>query len=167
MKITNDYVFFWGSKLSNFYHCPIEYLEQQFHCSEQIFMYCKALHFKDEDSAILIAQSSTPQEAKALGRRVRNFNSDEWDRVKYHYMMEAITAKFTQKPSFEEVVSRPKIRWKSPLLKPAPVDSIWGIGMAENNPDLLDTSRWRQNLLGKALTELRDKLKQEPNNFKY
>lgn len=53
------------------------------------------------------------------------------------------------------------------FVEASPVDSIWGIGMAENNPDLLDTSRWGQNLLGKALTELRDKLKQEPNNFKY
>lgn len=166
MKITNDYVFFWGSKLSNFYHCPIEYLEQQFHCSEQIFMYCKALHFKDEDSAILIAQSSTPQEAKALGRRVRNFNSDEWDRVKYHYMMEAITAKFTQNLPLKKWFLDPRFDGKS-FVEASPVDSIWGIGMAENNPDLLDTSRWGQNLLGKALTELRDKLKQEPNNFKY
>ena len=56
---------------------------------------------------------------------------------------------------------------KKSFVEASPVDSIWGIGMAENNPDLLDTSRWGQNLLGKALTELRDKLKQEPNNFKY
>ncbi len=166
MKITNDYVFFWGSKLSNFYPCPIEYLEQQFHCSEQIFMYCKAIHFKDEDSAILIAQASTPQEAKALGRRVSNFNSDEWDRVKYYYMMEAITAKFTQNWLLKKWLLDPRFDNKT-FVEASPVDSIWGIGMAENNLDLLDTSRWGQNLLGKALTELRDKLKQEPNDFKY
>lgn len=162
MKITDDYVFFWGSKLSNFELCPIEYLEQHFVCSEQIFMYCKALHFHDEDSAILIQQAQTPHEAKRLGRGVKGFDSAEWDRVKYHYMMEAITAKFTQNPTLKSWFLGSRFDGKQ-FVEASPVDSIWGIGMAENNPDLLNTSRWGQNLLGKALTELRDKLKRENN----
>lgn len=39
-------------------------------------------------------------------------------------------------------------------------DKIWGIGLHEDDKDVLDESKWRgQNLLGKILTEIRDEMK--------
>lgn len=166
MKITNDYVFFGeSSKLSNSYFCSITYLGRQFRCSEHIFMYCEVLHFKDVSSASMIMNSGIESFEK-IGAIVQNFNSDEWDRVKYHYMMEAITAKFTQNCFLKKWFLGPRFDGKT-FVMADPMDSVWGIGMAENHPDLMDTSQWGQNLLGKALTELRDKLKQESDLLKY
>lgn len=44
-------------------------------------MYWKAKIFNDEDTAILILKAKTPKEQKALGRKVKNFNTEEWNKV--------------------------------------------------------------------------------------
>ncbi|MEL7231218.1 MAG: NADAR domain-containing protein, partial [Pseudomonadota bacterium] len=42
----------------------------------------------------------------------------------------------------------------------SPVDRIWGIGLAADDPDLENPYLWKgQNLLGFALMEVRDMLK--------
>lgn len=42
-----------------------------------------------------------------------------------------------------------------------PYDSIWGIALQGNSPETKDLLKWRgQNLLGFALMEVRDELKQ-------
>jgi predicted NAD-dependent protein-ADP-ribosyltransferase YbiA (DUF1768 family) len=42
------------------------------------------------------------------------------------------------------------------FVEASPVDGIWGIKLAENNPDADDETKWKgQNLLGKALDETR------------
>jgi predicted NAD-dependent protein-ADP-ribosyltransferase YbiA (DUF1768 family) len=46
------------------------------------------------------------------------------------------------------------------LVEASPTDRIWGIGMAASNPDAKNPSKWRgQNLLGKALMEVRARLR--------
>jgi len=50
------------------------------------------------------------------------------------------------------------------IVEASPYDTIWGIGMAEDHPDVMDEAKWKgENLLGKALTELRDELIEETN----
>ena len=47
-------------------------------------------------------------------------------------------------------------------MEASPVDSIWGVGMAADNPDINEPLNWKgENLLGYALMEVRDRLKQE------
>lgn len=42
------------------------------------------------------------------------------------------------------------------------MDRIWGIGMGKDNPNVENPLKWRgKNLLGFALTEVRDKLLQK------
>ncbi len=52
------------------------------------------------------------------------------------------------------------------LVEASPYDTIWGIGMDANNLDRFDTSKWKgTNLLGKALMEVREKLKKESESI--
>ena len=50
------------------------------------------------------------------------------------------------------------------LVEAAPRDQIWGIGCGRNNPKAHDPNLWRgRNLLGFALTHVREKLWQDMN----
>ena len=45
------------------------------------------------------------------------------------------------------------------LVEASPYDTIWGIGLAKHVPDINNPFTWRgRNLLGFALTEVRDEL---------
>ena len=45
------------------------------------------------------------------------------------------------------------------IVEASPVDSIWGIGMAADNPNVTNPELWKgYNLLGYALMEVRDLL---------
>jgi ribA/ribD-fused uncharacterized protein len=46
------------------------------------------------------------------------------------------------------------------LVEASPLDRIWGVGFAENNAGQ-NRARWGQNLLGKALMNVRAKLREE------
>ena len=49
---------------------------------------------------------------------------------------------------------------KRVLVEASPVDSIWGIGLAKDDPKAQHPSTWEgENLLGFALMEVRDHLK--------
>lgn len=45
------------------------------------------------------------------------------------------------------------------IAEASPQDAIWGIGMAEDHPNVNDTSLWGPNLLGKALMKVREALR--------
>ena len=54
------------------------------------------------------------------------------------------------------------------LVEASPMDRIWGIGLAANDYKARNRKSWRgKNLLGQALTEVRDELIQEEKSGKY
>ena len=90
MKITSDYVFFYKDWLSNYQRTNIHInwkgTEYTFSSTEQGFMFIKALTFSDNETAQQILATNKPNEARLLGRKVKNYNDKEWDKVKNEYI---------------------------------------------------------------------------------
>src|SRR5690554_8057485 len=81
MKVTTDFVFFWGNKdpFSNWHPSPFRYKGNAFAHAEQFMMFQKAMLFGDLASAEEILKTQNPKKCKALGREVRGFVEKVWD----------------------------------------------------------------------------------------
>lgn len=149
--------------LSNFFKCDIIYDRKKFCCSEQIFMFVKANFFNDMDIARKIVESKNmdPNFYKSLGRKVKNYDEDKWNKIRYEVMLDCLRAKF----KVPELRQRLLNTENKELVEASPYDKIWGIGLRADNPGSNDKSRWLgQNLLGKALMEIREEIKFEEDN---
>ena len=159
MKYTDTHVYFWGGPFSNWDNCHFVCGGIKFHNTEQAFMWWKAKFFNDEETAKKIELEFNPSEVKRLGRLVKNYKDDECSVVRMLYMIEVNEQKFNQNPFYKEILIRTENRV---LVEASPYDKIWGVGLAEDNPLILDEKNWLgQNLLGKALMEVRKKIKNE------
>lgn len=154
MKITDKLVLFFGNNdiCSNFYLCEVYYDGYIFNSSEQLFMYLKATFFKDWEIAEAIRKVETPREAKALGRKVRNYNNELWDKYRDYYMLETLMAKYVNCLKFRNFLLENKDKT---FVEASPYDSIWGIKLSEDDPKALNPSQWKgENRLGKCINRL-------------
>ena len=178
MRVTDKYVFFWQDYFSNWAHVEggldikIKGEVVNVPTSEHIFMIYKAQYFKDDEAVQKIIECKTPKEAKAVGRAVKNFVAEQWDRVCSHYMTKAVSLRYHQDSKFANMLTDKKYEGKT-FVEASPYDKIWGIGMGEKDPDVEDKreiivgkngrivedkSKWEgQNKLGKCLTNLRNR----------
>lgn len=158
MKIIDGYCFFWTGFMSQWTRDTFVEDGITFNCCEQYMMYHKAIYFNDETIAKLILAETSPQTIKNLGRKVAHFNQDKWDEVKYSIVREGNYLRFSQNQESKDKLLK-YIEYE--LVEASPYDRIWGIGMQENDPNILDTSQWGQNLLGIALTSVMLELSEE------
>lgn len=130
-----------------------------FNCNEQYFMYRKAVEFSDTASIVKILQDGLhPKEYKALGRDVSGFNAERWRRNGYTAMVDGLRYKFSQNDDLKAIILSSS---DSVLVEAAPRDTTWGIGYSMSNENWTNPNLWRgKNLLGFALMEVRDELKQ-------
>lgn len=156
-RITDKYVFFWGSEFSNWYDCHVTYNGMHFFNSEQAFMWKKAVFFDDTKTAIEIAHTSSPAKAKRLGRKVQNFDAQKWSEVCFPIMVEVNFAKYQQNPGLKATLLS---TGDKEIVEASPYDSIWGIGLHWEDDRVLNKDEWKGlNLLGRALMEVRESLK--------
>lgn len=159
MKITDKYVFFWDGIYSQWYHSPIVIDDVNYNCCEQYMMHQKALFFGDIETAKKIMKTPSPRDQKMLGRSVKNFNKDLWDRVNLNIVYKANLAKFTQIKELREALLNTGNRI---LVEASPYDQIWGIGMGEEEPGVENPINWKgQNLLGQVITLVKQELLHE------
>ena len=159
MNITNKYVFFWNGIYSQWYQAPMTIDGVLYNCCEQYMMHQKALFFGDTETAEKIMLTSHPNDQKQLGRQVKNFNKDRWDKVNLQIVYKGNYAKFTQNENLKEelLATGNKI-----LVEASPYDQIWGIGMGEEENGVNDPMNWKgQNLLGWAITLVRQELQNQ------
>ena len=154
--VTDEYVIFWGSFLSNFHYAPFKYNNIIFRSSEQFFMWNKAKFFNDEYTASQILKATSPKETKRLGRLVRNFDESKWTSESIKVMSLAIKLKFDTN---DELRERLLSFGDKTFVEGSPFDKKWGIGIKFDDPSAKDSSNWKgENLLGKIITEYRNSL---------
>lgn len=169
MRVTDKYVFFWASVLGNWskpkngIKVPGKYNiddpDEDFNLptSEHVFMYLKARYFGDYDIARMIKITPDPKEAKKLGRSVRGFSEESWEKYREEAMWTAITLRYDADERFRDYLMDPKFKGLM-FVEANPYDSVWSCGYLEDDPrcDLPEETWPGLNLLGKLLTKLRD-----------
>jgi ribA/ribD-fused uncharacterized protein len=66
--------------------------------------------------------------------------------------------KFSQNEDLKKIITDPIFSRKS-FVEGSPVDKIWGVGLAWNDPKIADKNNWSGlNLLGKTLDNVRMQL---------
>lgn len=161
-RVTKNHVFFYGGYLSNFAPAPfvaeINGEKMKFHTSEQCFMYLKAIEFGDKMIADrIMKEGDEPSRAKGLGRVVMNYDDNVWSKKRYDAMLFALYHKFTQNENCKQLLLSSKFEGKH-FVEGSPTDGIWGIKCYWLHA-ADDKSNWEgENLLGKALDEIREKI---------
>ncbi|MGB0522124.1 MAG: NADAR family protein [Flammeovirgaceae bacterium] len=166
-NIPLKYIYFWGHRpnkdgsigkscMSQWWISAFTVEGISYKTAEHWMMAEKARLFRDDEVLQKILQAPTPAEAKKLGRQVRNFDHAQWSANCYEIVKQGNVHKFGQN---EELRGYLLTTGNRILVEASPQDAIWGIGMAENHPDIYFPSKWKgTNLLGFALMEARDVL---------
>jgi ribA/ribD-fused uncharacterized protein len=66
--------------------------------NEQFYHFSKAKFFDDFEVIEEILNTPDPKACKALGRKVRNFDTKSWTEVAPKYMLQGLNYKFDQNP---------------------------------------------------------------------
>lgn len=122
--------------------------------AEKWMMAEKARLFKDSAVLSEILKSDNPEKIKKLGREIKGFNHELWDKNKYNIVIEGNLLKFSQDEYLKKILLE---TGRKVLVEASPYDRIWGIGMSKSDPDCCFPEKWKgENLLGFALMEVRD-----------
>ena len=100
LYVTDKHAFFYGSWASNFYRAPFKWSaygeEHEFFCTEQAFMWAKAMTFGDTQTAKdILEEKSSPMACKMLGRKVKNYVDSIWNMLRFGIMLAVNVAKFS------------------------------------------------------------------------
>lgn len=141
---------------SQWHVTPFNLCDRSFVTAEQWMMFCKATLFEDRERAEQIMGTDDPSMQKRLGALVTPFDQSIWDRWKIEIVYTGNKAKFAQNPG----AARQLLQTNPAMLVEANVrDWIWGVGLAIDNPDASEPSKWRgTNFLGRILTLVRSQL---------
>ena len=161
LAMSDRYTFFYtkSSPFSQFHPCDFEEDGIKFTAAEQYMMYQKAVLFNDHDVAQQILYAENPMQMKKLGRQVSGFRESVWIDNRERIVSQGNYLKFTQNSTLKQ---RLLATGNTILVEASPSDKIWGVGLRETDPLIHDKNNWKGlNLLGKILTEVREKIKAE------
>ena len=157
MKITKKFVFFWDGIYSQWTPDKIQIDRTYFSSCEQYMMYSKAKLFGDHEAEREIMYSKSPMEQKEIGRRIKNFDRDVWDRHCAAIVYRGNYAKFSGNLFLKKELLDTGNRI---IVEASPYDKIWGIGMGEDEKGIEDPANWKGlNLLGQIIMNVREVLR--------
>ena len=162
-----EYLPFWGHRqradggltascFSQWYPSRFEVAGIVYASAEHFMMAEKAWLFDDRRTLEQVLAAPTPNDAKSLGRRIAGYDDARWGEHRFDAVVKGNLAKFSQSNKLREFLLG---TGSAVLVEASPVDAIWGIGMAADDPRATDPRQWDGlNLLGFALMAVRDRL---------
>lgn len=162
-----DFGFFWGHTpkidgavgswvLSQWFPAPFEVDGRRYLTAEHWMMAHKAKLFGDDERHAAILAAHGPAEAKDHGRHVKGFSDLTWAAERFEVVVQGNVHKFSQHAELERYLHKTA---GQVLVEASPVDRVWGIGLAQDDPRATRPHKWRGlNLLGFALMEARARL---------
>ena len=160
---TFEFVFFWESEpgettvsakcFSQWYESPFVVDGRLYPTAEHFMMAQKASLFGDQATLDKVLRAPSPEVAKALGRQVVGFDNATWVESRFSIVVRGNQAKFAQNVELRNFLQQTGSRV---LVEASPVDRIWGVGLAEDDPRVSNPALWQGlNLLGFALMQVR------------
>lgn len=164
IRQTNSVLAFFSKScpLSNHYPSTFKVNDQTFYNVEQFLAFKKAELAQRDDLMQKALGTQCPVEAKAILNTLRNDNVEEWQKERHGVALKALRAKFNQNKTSRDYLCSTKDK----QLGEASKNSCWGVGMALENQQITDITKWNTegNLLGKILMTLRDELTSSSND---
>jgi hypothetical protein len=155
--MTSEPYYFYGGFCSQWYMCSFDFKGVTYSSTEQWMMAMKALSMNDYESHEKMMNSSDPQYIKQLGRKVKNYDDEKWSKQRYEIVVLGNYLKFNQNKELRIWLLS---TGNQLLVEASPTDKIWGIGLSVQ--DAYAGKQWDgENLLGKAIMEVREKLHQK------
>mmetsp|Transcript_17745 Transcript_17745/g.31047 ORF Transcript_17745/g.31047 Transcript_17745/m.31047 type:complete len:428 (-) Transcript_17745:37-1320(-) len=125
--------------------------------SEKAIMATKAAIMGDLEIFEAIAAAELPSECKRLGRGVRNFDEELWQRHLEEVAYEVVRQKFESDRSLAKILLS---TGDQIIAEAAPNDTVWGIGLPASDLRCQDPTQWcGRNILGYALMRAREHLR--------
>lgn len=142
-----------GGGFSQFYPSKFIVDGYKYSCAEQYMMAQKAKLMGDRTSFSKIMNEQNPIKIKSLGRRIKPWNQDKWEKNRFKIVLDGNMHKFTQNPRLAKKLEATGTRT---IAEAAPKDFIWGIGISFKHAT--QGKPWKgMNLLGKVLMKVRKK----------
>lgn len=152
---TEKFTLFYNGPFSQWHRSPFVLNGIKYETAEMYMMWFKDQVFGGKLEKSILA-STHPSETKDLGRQIKGFDESIWRAVAKHGVYKGNMAKFTQN---EPLLQNLYATMGTTLVEASPYDTIWGIGLSENDPLALNRSKWKgTNWLGEVLTDLRNDL---------
>src|SRR5688500_3024032 len=160
--------FFWGQKprtpgvidkacLSQWWPARFVVDDVAYTSAEQWMMAEKARLMGDASTRAKILATDDPATVKALGREVTPYDETLWVAQRLDVVTRGSIAKLDQNAELKAFLLS---TGDDVLVEASPKDTVWGIGLAENDPRAGDPAQWRgENLLGQALMRARAALR--------
>lgn len=161
------YLRFWGHRphadgrvgascLSQWWPSPFTVGGVTYASAEHWMMAGKARLFGDAEAEERAVSATSPAAAKKAGRLVSGFDDAVWERERFALVVAGSVHKFASDAALREFLRNTGERV---LVEASPMDRVWGIGLAADDPRAEDPAAWRGlNLLGFALMEARTEL---------
>jgi ribA/ribD-fused uncharacterized protein len=162
-----EFLHFWGhhprpdgrasnSCFSQWFESPFKLEDINYPTAEHFMMSEKAVLFGDAATRKLILKAPNPGAAKALGRQVKGYTEEAWVARRFEAVVQGNRAKFSQNPTLATYLVATGTQV---LVEASPVDPVWGIGLATDDPRANNPNTWQGlNLLGFALMVVRSEL---------
>ena len=145
------------SLLSNFNPtCPFIIDGVRYNCVEGWYQASKAAYFKDWASHKLIMSTRSPRKMKEIGKTIKGYKEDEWEKVCTEVMYQGVREKMLQNQEARELLISTK---HSIIGESTSFDVFWSTGVDISDTTANDVKFWvGKNEMGNCLMKVRDEL---------